>query len=178
MIFAYLYINFNISIIEIEYICFWRKKKTLFSGSKYSLKNSLLLIQSNDCMLCISNGLNLATNKVDQCIKKCEKWLKFVIYGDLRMLHDIANAIAICVHLKMDKHPNCSAKLEHEHTWPYSLKCFNNAAISKDMHKVRHLFACQESMNSTSVQKCISRYFANINWLFNKGGLFSLLMPG
>lgn len=155
-----------------------KKKKTLFSVSKYSLKNSLLLIQSNDCMLCISNGLNLATNKVDQCIKKCEKWLKFVIYGDLRMLHDIANAIAICVHLKMDKHPNCSAKLEHEHTWPYSLKCFNNAAISKDMHKVRHLFACQESMNSTSVQKCISRYFANINWLFNKGGLFSLLMPG
>lgn len=53
---------------------------------------------------------------------------QFFICGDLFVLHNVVNTVAIHVGLKMDNPPDFSVKVEDEHLGPISVKfvCFFN----------------------------------------------------
>lgn len=65
---------------------------------------------------------------------------------DLLMQHNVVCAIAIRVHLKMDKPLDYSVEAE-EHPWPYLTKMFQYAGVSKDSYKMMCLI-CLKGMNS------------------------------
>lgn len=53
----------------------------------------------------------------------------------LHMKHNVVRAIAICVHLKMDKPLDYSVEAE-EHPWPCHTKMIQYAGVSKDLYKM------------------------------------------
>lgn len=91
------------------------------------VKGLLFAYQSMTALCTLIKGAQCGIQLLQCRIKTQEsltKGLHVVICSDLLIIHNVVSAIAICVHLKINKPPHCSMAHEGERPWPYISKIF------------------------------------------------------
>lgn len=85
------------------------------------------------------------------------------LISDPLMLHSVVTAVAIHVHLKMYKPPDCKLELYDESPWPHRRKMFQYAGVTKTRIK-RDVFPLSpyKAWTPSNLEKPVEESHANV----------------